>query len=87
MDKNVRDLIFQAIDQTISEQDFHRLQEAIEKSEDVRAEYLRAVGLCESLGEIATEPPAPTARIPMADGKPATPDASVTRSARPWSDR
>jgi ferric-dicitrate binding protein FerR (iron transport regulator) len=85
MNKNVRDLIFQAIDRTISEQDFHRLQDAIEENEEVRAEYLRAVGLCESLGEIATEPPAPTARIPMADDKPATPDASVTRSAQPWS--
>ena len=47
MDENVRKLIFQAIDQTISEKDFHRLQDAIEESEEVRAEYLRAVGLCE----------------------------------------
>ncbi|QDV43741.1 FecR protein [Stieleria neptunia] len=55
MDDTIRNLIFQAIDQTISADDFDVLQDAIERREDVRAEYLRAINLCESLGEIATE--------------------------------
>ncbi|MDV6029406.1 MAG: hypothetical protein F9B45_04725 [Phycisphaera sp. RhM] len=55
MDDKIRNLIFQAIDQTISADDFDVLQDAIERREEVRSEYLRAVRLCESLGEIATE--------------------------------
>ena len=35
MDDNIRDLIFQAIDQTISEPDFERLQNAIEENVQV----------------------------------------------------
>ena len=57
MDESIRDLIFQAIDQTISEQNFERLQDAIEQSEDVRLEYLRSVTIVESLSEIAAESP------------------------------
>ncbi len=53
MDQHIRNLIFQLIDQTISGEDFERLQNAIEEHEDVRDEYLRAVNLCESLSEIA----------------------------------
>lgn len=53
MDSETRQLIFQAIDQTISAADFERLQDAIEQSDEVRQEYLRAVNLCESLGELA----------------------------------
>jgi hypothetical protein len=58
MDENIRGLIFQAVDQTISDEDFERLQDAIEQNEEVRNEYLRAVSLCESLAEIAGEPTA-----------------------------
>lgn len=53
MDDSIRNLIFKAIDQTISAEDFERLQDAIEQSDEVRAEYLQAVGLCESLSEIS----------------------------------
>lgn len=53
MDENLRKLIFQAIDDTISPADFDRLQDAIEQNEAVREEYLRAVSLTESLSEIA----------------------------------
>lgn len=60
MDDKLRGLIFQAIDQTISEQDFETLQDAIGQSETVRAEYLRAIRLSESLGELATGCDAPT---------------------------
>ena len=81
MDENVRTLIFQAIDRTISEQDFHRLQDAMEESEEVRAEYVRAVGLCESLGEIATEPTALTAGNSKAEGRLAMADVT-SRSDR-----
>ncbi|WP_231691155.1 LamG-like jellyroll fold domain-containing protein [Aureliella helgolandensis] len=49
-----RNLIFKAIDQTATPAEFDRLQDAIEQDHEVRAEYLRAVRLCESLGEIAS---------------------------------
>ena len=55
MDDSIRSLIFQAIDQTISAEDFERLQDAIEQSDEVRSGYLTAVRLCESLSEIAGE--------------------------------
>ncbi len=55
MDDSIRSLIFQAIDETISADDFERLQNAIEQSDEVRTEYLRAIGLCESLSEIAAD--------------------------------
>ncbi len=55
MDDSIRSLIFQAIDQTISADDFERLQDAIEQSDEVRAEYLRAVSLCESLSDVAAD--------------------------------
>lgn len=55
MDDSTRNLIFKAIDQTISETEFNILQDAIEQDEDVRSEYLRAVSLGESLSEIAVE--------------------------------
>lgn len=56
MDDVNRNLIFQLIDGTISADDFERLQDAIENDGDVRAEYLRAVNLSESLTDIAAEP-------------------------------
>ncbi|MEO1617612.1 MAG: LamG-like jellyroll fold domain-containing protein [Planctomycetota bacterium] len=55
MDNRIRTLIFQAIDQTISDPDFESLQDAIEHDPKVRDEYLRAVGLSESLREIAED--------------------------------
>ena len=55
MDDSIRNLIFQAIDQTISAEDFERLQDAIEHSDEARAEYLNAVSLCESLCDIASD--------------------------------
>lgn len=57
MVESVRDLIFRLIDQSISDEDFQLLQDAIEQDDEVRAEYLRAVCLCESLTEIAAEQP------------------------------
>lgn len=55
MDEATRNLIFKTIDQTITPAEFDRLQDAIEQDDEVRAEYLRAVTLCESLSEIASE--------------------------------
>jgi hypothetical protein len=55
MDDSIRSLIFQAIDQTISAEDFDRLQDAIEQSDEVRAEYLTVVSLCESLSDISAD--------------------------------
>lgn len=55
MEDKIRDLIFQAIDETISKEDFELLQNAIEESEEVRTAYHNAFNLCESLGEIAVE--------------------------------
>lgn len=55
MHDNIRDLILQAIDQTISAEGFDQLQEAIEQSEEARVEYLRAVNLHETLVDIAIQ--------------------------------
>ena len=55
MDENLRRLIDQVVDQTISREDFERLQDALERDKEVREVYLRMVGLCESLSEIAAE--------------------------------
>lgn len=55
MDNDIRKLIFQAIDKSISQDDFDRLQTAIEQDDAVLAEYLQAVNLSESLSEIAAE--------------------------------
>ena len=55
MDETTRNLIYKAIDQIITPAEFDQLQDAIEQDDEVRAEYLRAVALCESLGEIASE--------------------------------
>ena len=54
MDSKLRQLIFKAIDETISPAELERLQDALEQSEAVREEYVRAVSLSESLSEIAT---------------------------------
>lgn len=53
MDETMRELIYKAIDQTISESEFERLQDAIEQDPEVCREYLRSVGLVESLTELA----------------------------------
>ncbi len=55
MDESMRSLMLLAIDQTICVDDFERLQDAIEQSDEVRNEYLAAVRLCESLSDIAGE--------------------------------
>lgn len=70
MDEDIRQLIFQAIDQTISPADFDRLQDAIDDSDDVRAQYLRAVRLSESLHEIAAETEGSTPEQQVRDGGP-----------------
>lgn len=57
MDSSIRQLIFQAIDESISPQDFERLQTAIEQDEEVQTEYLKAVRLCQSMDEIASSLP------------------------------
>ncbi|MFG0334966.1 MAG: hypothetical protein ACF8TS_16540, partial [Maioricimonas sp. JB049] len=57
MDDSIGKYIFEAIDGTISSEDFGRLQDAIEQSEEVRDAYLRAVSLCEELAEISANQP------------------------------
>ena len=51
MNAHLRSLIFQAIDQTISDEDFERLQTELEQNAEFRDEYLRAVRLSETLSE------------------------------------
>jgi hypothetical protein len=53
MDEDIRSLIFQAIDETISQEDLDRLQDSIEHDAKVRQTYLKLVGLADSLDEIA----------------------------------
>lgn len=92
MDDDTRDLIFQAIDQTISREDFDRLQDAIEHDDDVRESYLKIVGICDSLGEIAypdsvqrIEPTVLAAGLATGDFPVQQPDTSGSES--PWSVR
>ncbi len=74
MGDDLRGLMFQLIDGTISSEDFKRLQDAIESSDDVRKEYLRIVNLGGSLTEIANEPNAlaasPERDAPTNSGRP-----------------
>ena len=55
VDEQYKKLIFEAIDGTIGDADFHSLQDAIEQYDDVRAEYVRCLNMCETLGDIAAE--------------------------------
>lgn len=55
MRDKIRSLILDAVDGTISAEDFEVLQNEMEQDEEVLAEYLRAVGLVETLGDIAAE--------------------------------
>ena len=57
MGKAVWELIFQAVDGTIADSDFDRLQDAIESDPEVRSAYLRAVAMSESLRDVAIETP------------------------------
>lgn len=56
MDDNIRRLILEAIDETISADDFELLQSAIEQDDDVRAEYLQTIRLCQSLEDVSLDP-------------------------------
>lgn len=68
MSDEMRSLVFQLIDQTISPEDFDRLQDAIEQDEDLRLEYLDAINVSESLRDIAADPDA--TRLPLAANSP-----------------
>ncbi|MEW4526569.1 LamG-like jellyroll fold domain-containing protein [Maioricimonas sp. JC845] len=83
MDDSVRRLIFEAIEGTISPDDFEQLQSAIEQSDEVRDEYLRAVGLCEELAEIAIVHSSP--ELPDALPEPIPrPEAGERRGGLRW---
>lgn len=83
MDDSVRRLIFEAIDGTISPEDFERLQSAIEQSDEVRDEYLRAVGLCEELADIALVQPSPELTDALPEPIP-RPEAGERRGRLRW---
>jgi hypothetical protein len=53
MKDDFQNLIYQTLDQTITPEDFERLQERLENSEEARQAYLQAVNASESLHEIA----------------------------------
>lgn len=55
MDRDTQQLIFQAIDQTITPNDFANLQAILLRDETVRAEYLKAVNLSAALAELSLE--------------------------------
>lgn len=55
MNEKIQELIFQAIDSTISKEDFETLQDAMEKDPEVRSQYLGAMNLSEVLSEIAKD--------------------------------
>ena len=79
MDDKTRNLIFKVIDQTIAPDEFDRIQDAIEKDDDVRAEYVRAVALSESLREIASGRPVTGA----SSSGPATDTGDTTATGSP----
>ena len=54
MRDEIQRLIFDAINESISDDDFERLQDAIERDDEVRDEYLFAVRVASLLGEIST---------------------------------
>lgn len=67
MDPEIRKLMEQLIDQTISSEDFDRLQIEIEQNADLRREYVRLINLTEDLQSLAVEKslaePAPAAPV------------------------
>lgn len=54
MDNSIRELINQAVDETISRDDFERLQNLLEEDSEVRQAYLRTVRLVHALGEYSS---------------------------------
>lgn len=68
MNREIHGLIFRLLDQTITEQEFERLQDAIEQDEEVRGEYLRAVAVTDLLGELSTQT-SPEPNRPPADDR------------------
>ncbi|MEP3481396.1 MAG: LamG-like jellyroll fold domain-containing protein [Fuerstiella sp.] len=84
MDEALQQLIFKAIDQTITEDEFEQLQSAIENHDDVRDQYLAAVSLSQALSEIANAPEAlesTTAVSGLAFSKHVQANGRSTRSA------
>ncbi|MFG0264445.1 MAG: LamG-like jellyroll fold domain-containing protein [Rhodopirellula sp. JB055] len=75
MKDDFQNLVYQAIDQTITPEDFDRLQDLLESSEEARQAYLQVVNASESLHEIAasstpvlaaqTRPADPTLPLPL----------------------
>lgn len=55
MDKAIHELIFKAVDQTITRGELDQLQDAIEQYDDVRDAYLSAVELSAVLTDVAAE--------------------------------
>ena len=55
MNREIQSLIFKAIDESLTDVEFDLLQNELEQHADVRKQYLRAVHLCQSLGEVATD--------------------------------
>ncbi|MFG0255651.1 MAG: iron dicitrate transport regulator FecR, partial [Rhodopirellula sp. JB053] len=51
MNQDIRDLIYQTIDKTISAEDFDRLQDAMLEDVGIQKEYLRTVSVLGSLAE------------------------------------
>lgn len=53
MPKSIHDLIFRAIDESISDEEFDQLQEAIETDDEICQDYLLAIRLSEVLAEVS----------------------------------
>lgn len=68
MDESIQQLIYKTLDQTITKDEFEKLQTAIEEQDDVRDAYLDAVSLSHSLSEIATQSEAKQSTDTVATG-------------------
>lgn len=56
MDEKTRRLIYKAVDQTISEDEFESLQDILEQDDRARAHYLRVVRVTQDLEELSSTP-------------------------------
>ena len=82
MDEDIRKLIYEAIDETISQSDFEKLQESLATSAAARAEYLQALRLCDALSTMSEEAVTPDVQVGTLSSKASNSAASEPRNSQ-----
>ena len=82
MDEDIRKLIYEAIDETISQSDFEKLQESLATSAAARAEYLQALRLCDALSTMSEEAATPDVQVGTLSSKASNSAASEPRNSQ-----